>query len=133
MVSTSFRRIFSNLNIAHKTIIFAPQNNNFLVNFEVKTLFFSGKASFITICAKISEVYNFQSRDVSRSLEVNLEFFYPDLTWSYLFWSLIRLPSIYIHRCTSVDLNVFWSINSPMIPEIRDNVCNFGIWRKQLF
>ena len=79
MVS-SFRRIFSNLNNLLQTNIFASQNNNCLVNFEVKALFSSGKASFTTICAKVSEVYNFQSRDVSPSLEVNLEFFYPDLT-----------------------------------------------------
>ena len=28
---------------------------------------------------------------------------------------------------------LFWSSDSPMIPGIRGNVCNFGIWRKQVF
>ena len=72
MVSTSVRRIFSNLCIRtwQQTNIFASQNNNCLVNFEVKALFSSRKASFTTICANVLGVYNFQSQDVPPSLEL---------------------------------------------------------------
>ena len=99
MVSTSVRRIFSNLCIRtwQQTNIFASQNNNCLVNFEVKALFSSRKASFTTICANVLGVYNFQSQDIPPSLELILKnLLSPCLVKLRFFWSLIGLPSIYI-------------------------------------
>ena len=136
MVSTSVRRIFSNLCIRtwQQTNIFASQNNNCLVNFEVKALFSSRKASFTTICANVLEVCNFHSRYVPPSLEVILKSFYPVMTWSYVFsefnWYPFNLCFTVPPPLTSI---LFWSSDSPMIPGIRGNVCNFGIWRKQVF